>query len=423
MADEARHFDLAAVIDDLPAAEFFWYSLVPNDRKAEYCQLLSKLLQLFITPHVFSFYPYREASYLKKYESVFRHFFTSSNAYYAGVILSILYLETSFIDYEGHSVVLNSITGEDMMYYATTTFENAVQNWYTTPDSNPLYIVPLVIQTYELAAESHSVFLGLKKYPQMGPTEPIVKFIFFEPHGYADVEANFARLLKQKLVNALSPYGVRVVQILLACPTLQIVPHGGNCAQHTAMVFFLIMKTPELFDHLPSLLNQLARNPTLNVLLFSLSIFLRTMPYVHLYTYYYAALMTPQGAPVTEREQMRDLFDTNTMSEHVSTLFHMPNCPNVFSDGECDTTVCALCEGRCQFQSAVRQAADGCHVLTPKEIAEAMFRAYFQVKDMALEMDPQERSFLATQMEQQLSFEVPASNADYARLGLPVTPE
>ena len=418
-------FNLIGVINELPAAEFFWYNSVPPEKRPEYCRLLGQLLQLFITPHVYSFYPYKEGSYLKKYEYVFQ---TYNQKELSHMLTFLFYLETSRTNYETHKITLDAFTGAEILHLSTNTFENSVQEWYFNDASKPLYFVNFDIK-YDFLGSTHAVFLGIKKYPRTHPAfKPIVKFMYFDPHGYLEEDDNFARVLKQKLVAALQPGGVEVVQFLLQCPNLQKESHGGNCVQHTAMVFTMLMKNPDLFDDVEALMFNVGRHTTLNVLLFSLSIFLRTMPKVHLVRYYYAMLVKDVFAsnpvPLSEETRFEGMTESNVFSKEVSTIFHMPNCPNLFGNiRDCDTTLCVKCGGRCQYRALVQLSKAGCHVLTPIEIAKTMFQLYFQIKDMAVGIDPEQRSFLLKDMEDELDFVRAEANEDYARLGLPVYPE
>ena len=59
-------FDLTPIIDELPAARFFWYDRVSDAQKPRFFQLLAALYQLFITPHFIPVPPYTDCSYLKK---------------------------------------------------------------------------------------------------------------------------------------------------------------------------------------------------------------------------------------------------------------------------------------------------------------------------------------------------------------------
>ena len=417
-------FNLIDVIDDLPAAEFFWYNSVPPEKKPEYCRLLGQLLQLFITPHVYTFFPYAEPSYLKKYEMMYTLLGTDE---LNTTLTRLLYLESTNIDYEMKQIVLKTPSGADVLQEATATFEDVIQEWYFGVDPKPLYLLNFAI-VFE-GGEAHSVVLAIKRYPVFIATRPIIKFMFFDPSGYVAEDVNFARTLKQKLVTALAPGDVQVVQVLLECPQLQKPAHGGNCVQHSAMVLTMLMKNPDLFDDTRTLLFDLERHSTLNVLLFSLSIFLRTMPVIHLKRYYFSMLVldvmsrhAEDQVPVEPDVRKGELVDSLDMSREVSTIFHTPNCPALLKERDCDTTACSWCGGRCYYQTLVRLTQAGCYVLTPKEIARSMFELYFQIRDMVGDVDPRQRSFMRQQMDRELNFEVPASNEDYARLGLPVNP-
>ena len=418
-------FNLIDVIDALPAAEFFWYNSVPQDQKPEYCRLLGQLLQLFITPHVYPFFPYREASYLKKYERMYTLLGTDE---LNTTLTRLLYLESTNIDYEMEQIVLETPSGADVLQEATATFEDVIQGWYFGVDPKPLYLLNFSIVFDD--GEFHSVVLAIKKYPVfVGSQRPMIKFMYFDPQGYMAEDVSFARTLKQKLVTALAPGDVLVMQFLLECPQLQLPEHGNNCVQHSAMVLTMLMRNPDLFDDARTLLLDLERHSTLNVVLFSLSIFLRTMPIIHLKRYYFSMLIrdvmsrhAEDQVPVEPDVGVGELVDSIAMSREVSTIFHVPNCPALLEERACDTTVCSWCGGRCNYQALVRMTQAGCNVLTPKEIARAMFDLYFQIKDMVGDVDPRQRSFMREQMDRELNFEVPASNEDYARLGLPVNP-
>lgn len=448
MADFSPEFNLRNVINDLPAARFLWYNLVSKENEERYLTILGELLQLFITPLEYSYYPYREASYLKKYEAMWALEDVSSGSrkkvLFYKLLAIILELESPYVDlfhsykFSIHFQSMKVREGEQI-------FNNAVLTWYFN-SLKPVFILPFSI--YTTHDDGHQVMLALKKLPVLQGnwvSRPLIKMIYFNPHGF---ESNFSlkenvfiNKLKLKIQRAFSARlpTLQVVQLNIDCPQTQFFEQGGNCVQHTALLFSLLMMNPSAFDNIDSILHQISRHATLNITLFSLSMFLRTIPHVNLKRYYYFFL--------AEKSQKSSLIENIELNTAMSSSFQGVNCPELYGP-DCDRSFCSECNNVCRFKSGIeevqvqppasfeeaKQGSSGdeefsssgeeiynlydCKVLDPKEIAAKMFRLYFELKDMTVGIEPQKLSFMLEQMEAQLNFPTPGSNKDYYNIGM-----
>ena len=438
MADFSPDFNLRDIIKDLPAARFLWYNLVSEENEERYLTILGELLQLFITPHEYPIYPYKEASYLKKYEHLFAtEVWTRPLKTYTtfmDCLVAILQLENPAVQLctlQNVEIDVNTLNDTD----PGRSFTTVIVNWFFNSPAR-LFLLPFAYVDSRFPRDQvpgHSVLLALQK----GPAN-VLKYVYFNAHGYMErsvMEYEFVTKLHDKLENMFP--GMRVVQMVTNCPELQLYEQGGNCVQHSALFFSLLTLNPDYFDDIDTLLSQLEAHVTLNITLFSLSIFLRTMPYVTLQKYYYHFSLH-KGEDFTLKKQKEWLTDSVTMATSVSSAFGGVNCPNLPGD-HCSLSFCSECKGKCRFRSGIedvevqrsqpqpvaleeaKQASSGdeeeefnilydCKVLNPKEMAAKMFRLYFELKDMTVGIEPLKLSFMAEQMEDMLNFPTPRNS-------------
>jgi hypothetical protein len=425
-------FDLSALLDELPAAQFLWYNKVESSKQRDqYVCLLSKLIALFTAPHHFPIYPFKEASFFKLYQAHFNKIVNMDKL--LPLLLDILagnsarsgeqnvefyYSSQDFQRDQQHMpMVLNDRTAEDL---GTITLDSVLRPWLETSDK-PVFITLLRIEN-RLRTGGHSTLLVLKK------SDTAVKYIYVNPWGFKDntnfgVEHDpkllyFSLMLHNRLYNLVGRK--RLIKVVPTCPELQEKEQGGNCNQWTCMLVVALTMNPELFDSFSDFLKQLGRHPSLNILLFSLSVFLRTMPKIGLEKYYYSMFLYARA----QRERHFDvnaeyLFEHNVFNNKLYNYFGQVNCDN-YSPHNCEAP-CQRCAGVCAIDELVSHdasAAGACHVLSSKAIAKKLFKTYFKLKKLT-NMMGDSKSFMLKQMKAVLdSVEEIASVQNYEELQL-----
>ena len=370
-------FDFSNVIDDLPAAQFFWYDKVKNspEKRTQYLSCLSKLISLFVAPHYFDIFPYKECSYLKKYEIFFS--VPSRIDQLIEHLIRILSLHNPTIevfvpiwgDKLKPSVLLETKTALDI---GGKSLSSIIEPWFLYRPLKPMLIMYLSTNNFDLTS-GHANLLALKKCGDH------VKLLFIDPAGINETDNTFLIQLKKKIQKICN--NTPIEQVITTCPELQTFEQGGNCVQWFAMMFALISLNPSTFDHLPGLIAQLERHPTLNILLFSLSIFLRTMPVFGLKSYYYSLFSYALHfrRDYSEVNQECSLSDID-LRQFLFTQFSSTDCTHYSSDN-CPES-CANCYSKCVSNDLLQESVQPCHVLTPKEMALKMFQAYSCIRDV-----------------------------------------
>lgn len=405
-----ENFDLCDKIDHLPAASFLWSNLVAPENKERYCKLLGEMLQLFLSPHYYDSYPYRECSYLKKYELVNK----SDSGMMISSFLMSLASENALNNVQINPGVLSlhvdtlEPTGFTH-HYSDASLEEVVLNWYFNTNTPPLLLV--AIDVLLDPNSSHATFLAIKKYPVLEQFNPLIKFQYFDSQGYQENETLQIRFpqVKEKLKSILEPHvpNIRILQLLMNCPQFQYEEQGGNCVQWRSMIFSYIVHFPENFENPNDIIRKISYYPQLNVTLFSLAMFLRTIGPIELYQYYYA--MFPPYA-FTEKAQIECLGEGEKATSSFAWSIQAPSCELYMSD--CPNS-CTYCGGKCLFKAASKMTEEGeCHRLSPKDIAREMFVNYFMIKEMTV--GHEDASSSIQEMEHQLNFpEFDSTNPDY----------
>ena len=403
-------FDLAGLLDELPAAAFFDYDKVSVENNLKFRYLLSKLVTLFITPHYHPIFPYEEASYFGK--------FISYNRWHNNTNSTLKVVLGSIPDYVTiKKCYVEKTTAADITRPGAETLTESVTSWFFDAASTPVLVVKVTTVTKTESGgvtDGHATFLALKK------SEGRIQFIYINPWGFDPASrSSISRYVKaftslmtgrlQKIVGA-----VPVVPLVTRCPTLQTVPQGGNCASWQLMLFVFFLWRPQYFDDPMPLLEQLGRHPVLNMLLFSLFVFLKklsNLPNVH-YDFFMSS--TKYGQPIKEVIQKGVAEDT-TFRNHLFTLFRdSTNCSSYTVD-QCPI-ICKKCEGKCATGFAVRRVdTEACHLLTPKELITEM-----------VEVDNKLHEFSGTEYSEEekqkrdsiLKFNVPTTLKEYSRYGI-----
>ena len=364
----ATLLDWTPFIDSLPTNRFFWYDRVRPENKARYLHLLDQLYTLFITPHLLPNPPYLTCSFLKTMQQLFSYSFVSS--LYLKCIIDLLSHGNNpelFVNPE----TFVQIQVEGKKYFALFSFKDYLQkgvdiyahnpfkDWY----ENRCYKTLLIPVSYNTSGvtEAHATFLAVRK---MGFKK--LQFMYVDSLGYSETDFDIKTSLQNSLKLWTGIDDLEFEDTLLSCPVLQTVEQGGNCAQWSYLYLALFISQPDMFSNLPAVLQDLFQNPMLNVHLFSLSIFLRTMPVVGLDTYL--------NYTFTDA----DRYDLCNMENLITTLevtrqFGVPNC---YFNRSCPAP-CVNYNNYCMFKVAAEETEQ--RPLTPQEIAQKMFQLYTEI--------------------------------------------
>lgn len=406
-------FDYASVIPELPARIFFWYDNVMETKRFDYRYYLSKLMTLFTLPHYFKVYPYVECSYLKKYERFLQ--LTSNLDKLVQQLVLVLQLETKdvfIIKLIKYGIYLHNETAQELPG-ATLTLNNVLHWWvHGTLSKQPVCVLFCHIDN-DAGTAGHSTLLALKK------SEGHIKYFYLNPHGgyESNVHIQTFRANLERRLEVIC--NMPVQEMLITCPQLQLYEQGGNCVQWSAMVFCLLCLNPAWFDNPAPLMQQLGEHPHLNVLLFELAIFIRTMPAFQLRNYYFSNFIFAQRTRTSVDRQLNQCAVEDTeMRSWLYQRFNEKEC-STFETRNCPYA-CSICNGKCVLSTALKQkdASRLCQLLTPKEIAQEMFVAYIEIKKLARQMKDK-RSFLFKQIQGQLDSVVEITSLqDYVTQGL-----
>lgn len=383
-------FDLSTLIDDLPAARFFWYNKVSDDQRPRYLQVLATLYQLFITPHFIPAAPYTDCSYLKKAERIG----SRDMMWYLNLVISIL-------RYSGNPELLisnkvrliwSSQNGFSQMNEITEEHENVILKWYQTTWFTMLIMGVRVKGEWTEDGEfpNHATFLVLRK-TRLGS----VQYMYIDSEGFTSQKTSYERQYRlqtelERYVNYILGPNVRCENVLEECPALQLLEQGGNCVQWSVMMMALLVSQPDLFDNFRATLYKVSLYPTINIHLFTLSVFLRTLPQVGLLTYIRETIV-----PDLFNRKVFYICQEEDWETRAAVLdqFGVPNC---YRSRECKPP-CVQSGRRCMF----RTSSNGVTFLTPKELATKMLHLYAEIWDMT---GHSPNSMTKEQIEAQLDF-------------------
>lgn len=383
--------------EELPALRFFWADNVAPENRGRFCKKLAQLYELFMAPHTLPVPPYRDLSYLKKYE----HFHAQAQSYnkLAKHLIQVLQIDHPnikayfpFSNIEIRSRFLGRGTENPEV---PQSFKHPFSFWYQVEKDKDVFTCPIRLVFGE--GEGHAMFFSAKRVP----LERKVKMVAIDPHGfkYGPSSARTDRD-KLKVIQVLKEYietelKVEVEEVLFMCPQLQKWEQGNNCYQWYIYLFALFMTTPELFGAPKLKLDEVGLYPNANMHLFELSMFLRTMPKFMLDNYYHVTAL--------QRDANWDMLEEDgDARDGDSDVLGMPNCYAAKLQKRCPFP-CALCGDTCNYPEAVENVMSGehCKPKSPKQIAKKMFVLYAAIRNMTGQ-DP--NSMTAADIQQQLNF-------------------
>lgn len=392
-------FDFSEVIDELPAAQFFWYNQVKDDpvKRTQYLACLGQLVALFIAPHYLDVYPYEEASFLKKYDRFFAmHKRLNMFLEHLMHILSLNSNPSTEVvrptAQRGKtvSVVLERPTALDI---GDKTLSSVIEPWFIYRESKPTLIMYLSTNNIEFT-QGHANLLALHKQADH------VQLLFLNPSGVDD--STFRRHLKRKIERICN--GTTVKEVVTRCPQLQTEEQGSNCVQWFAMFFALVCSQPGSFDHIPTLLEHLERHANLNILLFSLSYFLRTLPVFGLEKYYYAIFELAGSGRDHSAVNYNVLASDYNFRDYMFQRFSKTDCSRYrATDIDSCPEECVKCQGRCVSTDLADLTQGSCHVRSPKQVAQEMFKAYSCIRALTdMSLAPGEQAEIDATLQRQL---------------------
>lgn len=263
----------ADIIDNLPAAQLFWSDLVPSKNRQAYNQMLVKMFDLFLLPHVCDWNSQMQCSFFQKYIKI-----QETNELF-DLLTYMLQLQNTNVSLCLKQVVLNAITLNDVEAQATMSLVDAVTSWFESAATESVFILPLTLQHQQ---QQQKAYLALKKsdeslIDESLIDESLIKYIVFDPHSVVESPGRFAQLLQSELQKMYLTVTVQHVNPLL--------PNSSNTPQFKTMLFSFFVRNPAWFDNPLGLLQMLIPQEPLNSTLFALHMFLTTMRYIKLEKY------------------------------------------------------------------------------------------------------------------------------------------
>lgn len=392
---------LLYITNQLPAADLFWANSLRGNtpKQFQFFALLGQLYELFITPHTLAIPPHQKScSYLKLFEA-----YSRKNLYqYIKHVLTICRLNVPNVVVYPRAVLVKVNFQNTKKTVIPKEFEVAVRMFkqQQLKNASTTLIIPLVFMEQN-EEQSHIVYLAIKRNLDN------IQFVYIDPHGFDYNSTHyktqrFLRALLQVQLNNL--LYIPVTEVVLDCPSLQRSEQGGNCVQWFCYNMFLFLSDPNIDLHLQKLKNM--REVTMNIHLFEIAMFLKTIPYVPLKAYYNTLFKNNVYTDLQNDCQNEFVYAT---SMHLGNL-DVTNCLGATT---CDES-CAHCKDTCNFPSAVFNLQDGdCLPLSPKLIGKKMLLLYAELRKIA-QQDP---SVMAPErIEEQLDFEDAQTVEDYKRL-------
>ena len=305
---------------------------------------------------------------------------------------------------EHRNITINISTGA-YPSESNVTLVTAVSEWFHVREKKqkPLFLTQVLV--YEHGDECyHSTLLVVKR--DIGQ----VLYFHLDPHGTEDQVQN--DVIENELKKAL-PDDILVKKLPVVCPSLQTTEQGGTCFQWFAMIFCFISLNPKLFEelHFSRFLTSLGEYPNFNILLFTLSMFLQTMPYapehylknISYSKFSYARLLSKSYEAMRQQCNEEDDKYRSVMYQAMGK----ENC-SASDDNEHirDTCVapCKICGNtRCINRNLVVRKSEPCVPLNMKEIVQKMFNTYYYMRVRVLEnMTDEEAEMFERAIDKQL---------------------
>jgi hypothetical protein len=358
---------------------------------------------------------------MKKFEL----YVSEANEWFQTKLFQILQVnhEQVYVDTE-LEIVLS--VGRRGHHIATSTYLHVpLLHWYKYTDK-PLFLRPLIIEGGWSDGDTHSVLLAVKR-AALG-----VVYFCLDSHGNNSKLASFyhndlKNIIKDGLEFLEEGVTVNVEEVQIACPVLQTSFQGGNCVQWMSMMFAFLCTDPGLFeaDRLNDFLQKVGENPNYNILLFTLSMFLRTMPYgppefLHKITYihFHNAKQSLQRYANVRKECLEE------DEMHRTGVFSITYTPELFC-GYWDDHKSSMSDLRddcrppcrrstvgnlCVNETLVKTVGDKVVPLDMHDIAERMFATYLDMRVNVLKnMTRRNKRFFAENARQQLADLMPPS--------------
>lgn len=421
-------------LEHMPASKFFWYDRITADKKPQYLQLLGKLMLLYTAPHFYysgntysdngqefreSLYPVTECSFFKKFE----HFTKSANwrTWYLKQLVKILGFQNQKYIFSVAEDLEVQMDAELAFSMSGPSLFSVLENWLKPKGlhvDKPLLIAHLMIDNIT-DSSNHSTLLVAKR------ASGRINFFFMNPWGTGRYRGD--AMLRTEIKRAIQivadvqlPLKHEVHELPVPCPVLQTDEQGGTCFQWMAMIFALVSLSPRLLDdeaRLTKLLSDLSAHANFNILLFTMSMFLRSLPLgsrSHLrniaYTDFDKAKEKRKSYAELRRQCLQE--DMRYRQALYRTLGKV-NCDmyNIKSRGaplpspDMCQSPCRRCGHRCAPEALVRDTAQGlggCNPLDMHEILQDMVDTFLELRTLVGNMDFDKQQIYRQKFQEQL---------------------
>lgn len=366
----------------LQALEFFWIERVEFKDVLTYFSRIAELYELFLAPQLSHSPPHQQdCSFLKKFKT-----YSGDREYRVGLlnhvfkILSLNSNEELLVKYDQVYIMKVNIDVVSLFHEnLPLNITNLIRDFLDSQKRT------LIFPLSSVALDGSRGHAHVVSFTKDSTKRDIVHLLLIDPQGTPEYHWNDSVYIRQhNIISSFraffgETFGIVLTEVLHSCPVLQTIPQGGSCGQWQILFFVLLLKNPHYLEDnssLQILLKALKQQATINIHLFSLSIFLRTMPYVHLKTYC-------EGISAACPQLLETPEEDNVTRKHVTKTMHFPDCYSE-SEATCPPT-CVPCSGSCNFKSAVRapySSGGTCKRLSTKNIAKKMFFLYSSIRKM-----------------------------------------
>lgn len=383
-------FNLERYKDKLPASVFLWSDRVPEGSKAKYFQHVGELYQLFITPLN---YRRKQFSFLKLYEKRFAN--RAENRRLKNEIVRLLkhHNSTLFIGLAKLYIQRGQPVVSQVHLF------DQLEMWLQSDSHVAVIQLNLTVTLGKTIGHDNTLVLHRKQVKNK--KFHVFDYMVIDPQGFEGTEESQSyeivqNVIREWLKGSLQARGYFAKQILLFCPALQLNYQGNNCTQWFLLLLAFFVSHPDAFEKADEMIAKLGENPTLNIHLFGLCLFMRTLPTFDIISY-----LDVLELPRTEEEQFAIFKEDAMTRKWVSReLFKMQNCYYFTDKAATCPSDCVPCfeneedTGTCNFPASVHylhaaQQAEAtetktqCRSLTPQEIFNKMQALFQTIYDLS----------------------------------------
>ena len=382
----------------LPALEFFSLQNVSPENRKKFFKLLGEMFELYITPHTLSANNTGKeysCSFLKLFE---QRLLRDTNYFYEELLFHIL----NILEIESNDIYVKTVNlfSSPLQLRLPKDFKDLLNLWQANLLFKSKLILNIRFFTHEIRRPAfenphlvHHVFLALVKNEE----QDLVELTFIDPLGTSEsyLVNNFIRALTWYLQTT---YSLTVKNMMPHSEKQQLLETGSSSEAWHLYNFVAFLRWPNLKFYMA------ARNEMLNFYIFSLAMFIRTMPKVGLSTYLSVSADLQGNYPVAFYRKCE--LETRETYEILNARVKGPNC-FFKSLGKC--TPASNCirvnvDGveKCDKLVAVKKiSGQKAQRLSPKNIAKKILLIYMRLRKYA---GRDERGMTSTDVSKQLEF-------------------